>query len=93
MGQRSHFELRARRSNVPHSQIETRTRGFLCDLRWFPVGVRVPARAADGVCRMRFATKSFLVATLLAGVASTGISAEPDDVLASFDNVMGKKLV
>src|SRR5436305_6134014 len=42
---------------------------------------------------MRFAIKSFLAATLLAGVASTGISAEPDDVLASFDSVMGKKLV
>ncbi len=42
---------------------------------------------------MRFATKSFVAAALSAGVASTAISAAPNDVLASFDQIMGKKLV
>lgn len=42
---------------------------------------------------MQFATKSLLVAALLTGVASTSISAAPKDVLASFDNIMDKKLV
>jgi cytochrome c peroxidase len=42
---------------------------------------------------MRFETKTFVAAALLAGVASTSISAAPDDVLASFDKVMGKRLV
>ena len=42
---------------------------------------------------MRFATKFFLAAALLAGVASTGIAAAPDDNVTSFDGVIGKKLV
>ena len=42
---------------------------------------------------MRFATKVFVAAALSAGAASTGISAAPNDVLASFDKVIGKKLV
>jgi cytochrome c peroxidase len=42
---------------------------------------------------VQFASKSFLAAALLAGVASTSISAAPQDVLASFDNIMDKKLV
>ena len=93
MGQKSHFEPGTPRCNVTHSVIETCTREFVCDLRRFPAGIRVPARAADGVCTMRFAMKSFVAAAVLAGVAGTGISAEPDDVLASFDKVIDKKLV
>jgi hypothetical protein len=42
---------------------------------------------------VQYATKIFLAAALLTGVASTSISAAPQDVLASFDNVMDKKLV
>src|SRR5215469_747590 len=42
---------------------------------------------------VQFPTKSFLAAALLTGIASTGISAAPQDVLASFDSIMDKKLV
>lgn len=41
---------------------------------------------------MQFARKSLLVGALLAGASSSSISAAPQDVLASFDTILDKKL-
>ena len=42
---------------------------------------------------MRFATRSFVAAAAIAAMSSSGISAAPNDILASLDKLMGRKLV